>query len=32
MRKDIYEMMRVLKMDKIKPNFVELANEWYPKS
>lgn len=25
MRKDIYERIRVLKMDKIKPNFAELA-------
>ena len=25
MRKDIYERIRVLKMDEIKPNFAELA-------
>ena len=28
MRKDIYERIRVLKMDEIKPNFAELAKAW----
>ena len=28
MRKDIYERIRVLKMDEIKPNFTELAKAW----
>ena len=28
MRKDIYEWLKVLKMDEIKPNFAELAKAW----
>lgn len=28
MRKDIYERIKVLKMDNIKPNFAELAKTW----
>lgn len=28
MRKDIYERIKILKMDDIKPNFAELAKTW----